>query len=377
MLEKVDRISPSLEFLEDVLDGDASSAKDGLPAHHFRIFFDPVEQAHGTRIVARRHWGHQFSRGARRLVGGAPIEPSVGGMLAPGGVAVQPHLERFTEDLALRRLRPQTRDKYRRCVSAMSAFHARPLDDLTGDDVRAWMLHVLDRGVAPSTYMAHVAALRFLFTVTLTRPDAVQGIPRPRPIAAPRPRVLARSEIRRLLDHAPDAFARTMVLVGYATGMRIGEVCRLRTGDIRSSDGLVVVQDAKSGRDRLVMLSPLLLEALRAHWRAVRPPGPWVFPARVWPERRVGPRWASHPVAPRTASRWFRRAADGAELWGRVTFHALRHSFATHLLEDGVDLRRIQVALGHASLVTTARYVDVGPDVLRRTPSPLEALWAG
>jgi len=289
---------------------------------------------------------------------------------------VRTDLERFAEDLALRQLRPQTRDKYRRCVSAMSAFHGRPPEDLTRDEVRAWMLHVLDRGVAPSTYMTHVAALRFLFTVTLTRPDAVLGIPRPRPIAATRPRVLARTEVRRLLEHAPDDFARTMILVGYATGMRIGEACKLRTEDIRSSDGLVVVHDAKGGRDRLVMLCPLLLEALRSHWRAVRPPGPWLFPARVWPERRVGPRWAAHPVAPRTVSRWFRRTADCAALWGRVTFHALRHSFATHLLEDGVDLRRIQVALGHASLVTTARYVDVGPDVLSRTPSPLQALLA-
>jgi integrase len=152
-------------------------------------------------------------------------------------------------------------------------------------------------------------------------------------------------------------------MCAYGTGMRIGEVCRLRRSDVRPEERLIAVPDGKGGRARWVMSGEHLLRAIAEH---VDLDSPWLFPRR----RR------SLAIAPRTVSRWFRRAADRAALPGRATFHGLRHSFATHLHEEGTDLRTLQATLGHQRLDTTARYLQVGPDVVGRTPSPLDRLLA-
>lgn len=281
-------------------------------------------------------------------------------------------LARIGDDLTLRRLARSTRDKYLSCIKA---FVHDCGDGCAADDViprvRPWLLRLIARDLAPPTYATHVAALRFLFDVCLCRPDVMLAVPRPRWRAPAPVSSLTRAEVARVVDRAPHPMARALFLAGYGAGLRIGEACRLRVEDVRSRDGLLHVSNGKGGRDRLVMLGVRLLAVLREHWRLVRS-APWLFPAPVWPRRRSGPAWATDPVAIRTVCRWFRRAADAAGLPQRATYHSLRHSFATHLLEDGVDLRTIQVALGHATIVTTARYVDVGPDRIRGTSSPLD-----
>jgi integrase len=245
-------------------------------------------------------------------------------------------------------------------------------------EVRAWLLHLRqERRLARSTYMVHYAALRFLYGQTLGRPEVFANIPTPAVRRPPTPRVLTRSEVRRIIDRAPSRIARAAFLTSYGAGLRISEVCNLQIGDIRSADGLLIVRSGKGGMDRTAMLSPVLLGELRAYWKEERPPGPWIFPARVVPRSAYGPKWADHPASTHSVADWFRLAVRIADVHGHVTFHTLRHSFATHLLEDNVDMRTIQVLLGHSAIDTTTRYTHVRPELIRRTPSPIEALLRG
>lgn len=215
-------------------------------------------------------------------------------------------------------------------------------------------------------YRQYLAALRFLYRVTLGRPEVTDGIPWPR-ARRTRLTVLTRTEVARVIDLAPSPFWRVFFTVAYATGMRRMEVAALRVRDIDAQAGLVHVRRGKGGLPRVVMLDPGLLAILRDHWRTHRCPD-WLFPAPT----RSG--WSSGPVRPPLASRAFKEAVRAARLMPRTTLHDLRHAFATHLLEDGVDLVTIQQLLGHGNIETTCIYTHVRTDRIRATPSPLASL---
>lgn len=290
---------------------------------------------------------------------------------------MNPLRKRMLEDMQLRRLADSTRKKYAACVAQFAKYHGRSPESMGAEEVREFLLHLIKRNIAKSTHDQYRDALTFLYKHTLKRPEALDGIPSKPFRRRPSPRVLTTDEVRRLFDAAPSGYARTLFMAAYGAGLRVSEACRLRACDIRSADGLLFVHQGKGGKDRLVMLSPALLHALREHWARIRPPGPWIFPTLNWPAPLGSARWKDKPIGTEQASRMFRQAAHSAGLDGHVTFHALRHSFATHLLESGVELRTIQVSLGHAELETTTRYTQVRPELLRATRSPLDRLLEG
>jgi site-specific recombinase XerD len=215
-----------------------------------------------------------------------------------------------------------------------------------------------------SRFNQAVCALRFLYRVTLGRPDVVTMIPygkRPKTL----PAVLSREEVQRLFAALPEDRYRTLIRMTYACGLRLGEVVRLRVADIDSSRGVLVIRQGKGQKDRLVPLSPALLAELRAYWRRYRPHD-WLFPGRQRGQHLHGG----------ALQRTFARLVRPLGLAKKVSMHTLRHSYATHLLEAGVDVITLQHLLGHRDLSTTARYLHVSTRHLQQTPSPLDSLLA-
>jgi len=230
-------------------------------------------------------------------------------------------------------------------------------------EVRAFLLHMVTAGKSIPNRKLHVAALKFLYKVTLSRPEEVVRIPWPK-VARPLPDVLSGSEVERLLAAVESRKYRMVLMAAYGAGLRVSEACGLSVEDIDSARGLLHVRDGKRGRDRYVMLPTRLLLALREYWRAERLSGTRLFPGSV-PGQCV-----SHEAV-RAA---LRKAVAACRLTKRVTTHTLRHSFATHLLEGGTDIRTIQVLLGHASIRTAAIYTHISVSHIGRTRSPLDLL---
>lgn len=275
--------------------------------------------------------------------------------------------DKMDADLLLVGHSESTRVHYVNSVRNFVKFHKRPPEEMGEAEVRAFLLHLVALGRAPGTLLVYVGALRFLYTVTLGRPEVMATIPWPKDRRRPL-EVLTVGEVVRVLAAAPSPFWRTFLTAAYGSGLRRQELACLRAEDIDSAAGLLRVQHGKGGKSRVVMLDPGLLTTLRAHWRLHRLPGPWLFPARA------DGAWKDRPVDLREASVAFRRAADAAGIERRVTLHGLRHAFATHLLESGVDLLTIQRLLGHADVATTAIYAQVRTDRIRATKSPLANL---
>lgn len=278
-------------------------------------------------------------------------------------------LHRMAEDLALGNRSPGTIDKYLRACRKLAHFYkGRPLAKLSQEEVRAWLLHRKARGLEPSTLRVDHAAVTWLYRHTLGRPEVVEGIPRPR-VLKKKPLVPTRQEVAAILGSARPFYQR-MMMVAYGAGLRSSEICTLRVEDIDSRHGLLHVRHGKGDKARTVMLSPRLLEELRAHWRQFRPPGPWLFPKRV-----RGGGWVHAPVLSQALGDAFRGARKRAGIRRRVTLHGLRHAFATHLFEQGVAPATLQALLGHANPKTTAHYTAVQTRTLRTTPSPLDLLY--
>jgi site-specific recombinase XerD len=231
--------------------------------------------------------------------------------------------------------------------------------------VRTYQLHLLARGLQPQTLNQIICALRFFYAVTLRKPEAKTELPLARR-ADTLPAVLSPEEVARFLNAVADLKHRAAFATVYAAGLRVSEVVSLTIGDIDSSRMVIHVRQGKGSKDRFVMLSEQLLGILRAYWRIERPQG-WLFP---------GPD-SDQPITPRSLQRACRGTAEAAGLDKTVTVHTLRHCFATHLLERGVDIRVIQDLLGHRHINATARYARVAINTIRQIQSPLEHLKFG
>jgi site-specific recombinase XerD len=275
---------------------------------------------------------------------------------------ISPLRQRMIDDMTARRYSEATRKDYVRHVRTFAVFLGRSPETATSDDLRRFQLHMAQQQVSPWTINAAIAALRFFFTVTLERPDLVRAL---RIVNEPRkaPVVLSREEVARLLEAAPGLKYKAALSIAYGAGLRVSEVANLKVSDIDSQRMTLRVEQGKGQRDRYVMLSPQLLELLRDWWRAARPQI-WLFPGQN----------PINPMTPRQLNRAVTAAKDLAGIAKRVSPHTLRHSFATHLLEQGVDIRVIQVLLGHAKLETTALYTRVAVNTVRDIKSPLERL---
>jgi integrase/recombinase XerD len=278
---------------------------------------------------------------------------------------VSPLRRRMLDDMAMRGLREETQRDYIRFVRSFAAFLGRSPDTATAEDVRRFQIHQAETGVQPPTVNGSVSALRFLFTVTLDRPDLSRRlvlVRQPRKL----PAVLSVEEVGRLLEAAPGPKHKAALGTAYGAGLRVSEVVALKVGDIDSTRMLIRVEQ---GKDRNAMLSPQLLALLRQWWRegkrrGVMLPEGWLFPGRNCLE----------PLSTRQLNRAVHEAAEAAGIKKRVSPHTLRHSFATHLLEQDVDIRVIQVLLGHSKLDTTALYARVATKTIRAVTSPLEHL---
>jgi site-specific recombinase XerD len=282
--------------------------------------------------------------------------------------AISPLRQRMIEDMNIRGFVAKTQTGYLRVVRDFAAFLGRSPDGADAEDLRRYQLHMRSIGASAKSMNAAVSALRFFFTVTLGRDDANGGMTT---VREPRrlPVVLSPDEVARLLDAAPGAKYRAALGVAYGAGLRASEVVSLKLSDIDSERMVIRVEQGKGRKDRYAMLSPPLLDLLRAWWLAARSrgvmlTGGWLFPGQN----------PVNPLSTRQLNRAFHGAREAAGIDKPVSLHTLRHSFATHLLEQKVDIRVIQVLLGHTKLDTTARYSQVASSTLRAVKSPLEHL---
>lgn len=275
---------------------------------------------------------------------------------------MSPLRQRFLDDLRLRNYSPRTLQAYVAGVARLARHFGRSPDQLGAEEVRTFLLSLVQRGVSWSLFNQTVCALKLFYTVTLQRPDVVPFVrfaKRPKTL----PVVLAPEEVVQLFAAARPGVERVLVQTDYALGLRVSELIQLQIENLDSRRMVVHVHAGKGCKDRLVPLSPKLLEELRAYWRQYRP-ATWLFP---------GTKRGSHRSAG-SVQRLVRRVAGRAGLTKAVTVHTLRHSYATHQLEAGLDLLTLQRVLGHQSLKTTAEYVHLTTRQLQRTPGLLEWL---
>jgi integrase/recombinase XerD len=275
---------------------------------------------------------------------------------------MSPLRRRMIEDMTIRNLSPATQRSYLHAISKFSRHFDRSPDRLGMEEVHAFQVHLVATGISWPSLNQIVCALRFFYGVTLgqaTIPERIAYAREPQKL----PVVLSADEVVRFLEAIPSLKSRTALTTVYAAGLRVSEAVMLKIADIDSSRMVIRVEQGKGGKDRYVMLSLQLLRILRGYWRLARPRR-WLFPGRD--EER--------PLEPTTLYAACRSACAAAGLGKEVTPHTLRHSFATHLLENGTDIRIIQVLLGHANLQSTARYARVATKTISQTPSPLDRL---
>jgi len=275
--------------------------------------------------------------------------------------AVSPLRRRMIDDMMLRNLSPATQRSYLHAVTKFSRYFGRSPDRLGLEDVRAFQVYLVSQGISWPSLNQTACALRFFYGVTLNRgeiPERIAYARMPRKL----PAILSADEVVRFLEAVPSLKARAALTTAYAAGLRVSEVVSLKVGDIDSDRMLLQVRHGKGAKDRTVMLSAQLLDILRTYWRLTRPTD-WLFPGRE-----------GRPINVTVLHSACRSAAKAAGLTKKVSVHTLRHSFATHLLESGVDIRIIQVLLGHNSLSTTARYTQVAMTTIAAAQSPLDRL---
>jgi integrase/recombinase XerD len=272
--------------------------------------------------------------------------------------------DRMEQDLKLKGVSPATIRNYLLYARKFAAFFMRSPADLGAAEVRAFLLHQIEvEQLAYASYRQVYAALKFLYSVTLGRPGEISRLPFPRRQPNSLPKVLSGAEVSAFFAALRKPKYRALFMTCYAAGLRLGEACHLRVEDIHSRRMVIHVRAGKGGKERLTVLSPRLLEVLRAYWRLAKPKG-WLFPGAT----------SVRPVALDTARSVFHSARAQAGLPRGYTPHSLRHSFATHLLDAGTDLVLIQHLLGHRSIQTTSRYTHVSLARLQQATSPLDRL---
>lgn len=278
------------------------------------------------------------------------------------------HLRKLMlDELQRRNYGQNTVRSYIKAVEDFARYFGKPPERLGPEHIREYQVHLFrDRKLAASTVEGRAAALRFLFVKTLHRPYLPDQIPFPKR-ARRLPVVLSPEEVALLIDSAKNLMHRAILMTLYATGLRRAELCRLKVTDIDSDRMMIHVREGKGGRDRNVLLSPKLLETLREYWRWMKPKT-FLFPGMINNWR------ADVPIDTKVVWEAVRQARARADIQKRVTPHTLRHSFATHMLEAGADLRTIQVLLGHAKLADTTVYLHLSRRHLQAVASPLESL---
>jgi integrase/recombinase XerD len=272
-----------------------------------------------------------------------------------------PLRQRMIEDMQLRNLTPETQRNYVHHVAGFAKYFGRSPEELDLEAVRQYQLYLLnERKLSAETINQYISSVKFLYLITLEMPWTDEYFPRvKRPSKLPV--VLSQEEILQFFDNIPSLKYRAALMTCYGAGLRVSEAVALKVAAIDSQRMLLRVEQGKGGKDRYAMLSPRLLQVLRRYYKAARPTE-YLFPS-----------WrANRHLCPSSLQMACREAAALAGLRKRVTVHTLRHSFATHLLENGTDIRIIQVLLGHSRIETTARYVRVGPSVVAATVSPLD-----
>jgi len=281
---------------------------------------------------------------------------------------VSPLRQRMIDDMRMRKFGEKTQADYLRAVRNFAKHHGHSPDTATVEDLRRYQLHLVDRGISPSSLNSAISGLKFFFDVTLDRGEVMAKM---QPVHLPRklPVILSRDEVGRLIAAAGNLKHQTALSLAYGTGLRVSEVVSLKVGDIDSQRMTLRVEQGKGQKDRYAMLSPVLLERLRVWWRVARAQGKmfdggWLFPG-------LNP---IEPMSARQLNRAIHAAAEQAGIEKRLSMHSLRHAFATHLLEQKVDIRLIQVLLGHKKLETTALYAQVATEILREVVSPLDTL---
>lgn len=286
-------------------------------------------------------------------------------------VATKSLRQRMLDDMKSRNLGPASQKFHVRACRRFAAWLGRSPDTATPDDVKHFQQHLIESGVTICNRNRIMTGVKFLFRVTLRRPDLVAEVfhlREPKRV----PLVLCQQEIKRLLVMAPSLRSRVMLSLAYGCGMRASEVTRLKVGDIEGEQGIIRIIQSKGKKDRNVMLPADILSLLREWWRErstrrdvdVPLAERWLFPSRS----RVG------PITARQFTRILEEAVTAAGIKKRVSLHTLRHSFATHLLERGTDVRVIQALLGHAKLSTTAGYTRVATGMIAAVDSPLDDL---
>jgi len=273
--------------------------------------------------------------------------------------------EKMAEDLKLRGLAPITVASYLRYAQRFAEHYAPRSPLRLGErEVKDFLLHMIEeKEVSPSTHVVCLAGIKFLYQVTLGKPDVVRRIPYPkRPVSIPD--VLSGSEVERLLGCITSIRMRLVSTAMYATGLRVAEACRLRPGDIDARRRLIHVHLGKGGRDRQVPMGEKLLGLLREYWRIARPEGDYLFPGDAH----------AKPISTKSVWLALQTASRAARIRKHVGPHTLRHCYATHQLERGVNLRTLQAVLGHARLETTLRYLRVLPEHVAGLKSPLDVL---
>ncbi|MDH4164723.1 MAG: site-specific integrase [Nitrospirota bacterium] len=275
---------------------------------------------------------------------------------------METYLEQMQRDMALRNLSPKTQYMYHNAARALENHFRKPPDQLNEDDVKAFLHSIIaDRKLSQSSLKIAYSALRFLYETTLGKGWVIDKIPYPKTEKA-LPQILDKSDIRRLIDAAASLKQKAMLMVTYSAGLRARETARLKITDIDSTRMMIRVEHSKGNKDRYTLLSQVALETLREYWKQYRPKE-WLFPRDTKPLEHV-------PAE--VVSMAFLRAKREANLRKPATCHTLRHSFATHLLEAGVDLHTIQVLLGHSSIRTTTVYLHVSKKNLAKVVSPLD-----
>ncbi|MFO1321086.1 MAG: site-specific integrase [Burkholderiales bacterium] len=272
--------------------------------------------------------------------------------------------ERMKEEMVLRGMSTRTHQSYLSALEALTRHHGVSPDTLNEEQIRGYVLHLLvERKLSASSVNVAVSAIRFFFGATLHRRDMHLELPRPKP-PKKLPYVLSRQEVAHIIEAARDERERTMFMLAYAAGLRVSELCSLRVGDIDSERMCLRVQLGKGAKDRDTLLSKRLLDQLRRYWREYHP-AYWVFPGSRDPRR---------PMDEQIAQRAFRAAKGRAGVTKPCNIHGLRHAFATHLLESGVDIHTIQRLMGHSTIQSTLTYFHLARERLSATASPLDLL---